>query len=83
MSICPEGMSCSDLGRVLVLDAHPVRKRLRQARLAEMRGASYRQGLPLVHFSAQPEPILSFLKGNTTHRTQRESAHVNPKRGRA
>ena len=57
MIIHIEGKSCSDLGRVLVLNDPPVRKRARQTRLAEMRGASYRGWIELDKQNPAKDPI--------------------------
>jgi len=41
-----------------------------------------RQGLPLVHFSTQPEPLLSLKHIETTRRIPQKVCNVEPRRGR-
>jgi hypothetical protein len=60
MSSHPEGMSCSDLGQVDVLNdphAWPLRRSLPTRRASSCTARWRRQGFPLVHFSPQPQSL--------------------------
>jgi len=75
LPIQPEGQSCFDIGRVLVLNDPPVRGGGTISTSTGPRRCW--QALTLVHISAQPEPSLSLYQ--LTHPTR--SAQVEPKSG--